>query len=54
MPPTNGGGEELAKLVNAGAALWAKRCEANFECRIVICSKFSMSQRLQFMQTARR
>jgi hypothetical protein len=54
MPATNGAGEELAKLVNAGAASWAKRCEANFEWQIVICSKFSTPQRLRFMQTARR
>jgi hypothetical protein len=29
MPATNGAGEELAKLVSAGAASWAKRCAAN-------------------------
>ena len=54
MPATNGADDELAKFVNAGAASWAKRCAANFECRIVICSKFSTPQRLRFMQTARR
>lgn len=34
-------GKELAKFVNAGAASCAKRRAANFEWRIVICSKFS-------------
>ena len=54
MPATNGAGEELAKLVSAGAASCAKRCAANLECRIVISSKFSTPHRLRFMQTARR
>src|SRR5206468_3395456 len=39
MPLTNGMGEELAKRVSAGAALWAKREGANFEWRMVISSK---------------
>jgi hypothetical protein len=30
IPATTGAGEELAKLVNAGAASCAKRCAANF------------------------
>ena len=54
MPATNGAGDELAKLVSAGAASWANRCAANLEWRMVICSKFSTPQRLRFMHTARR
>ena len=49
-----GPGEQLAKLVSASAASCAKRCAANFECRMVTSSKFSTPQRLRFMQTARR
>lgn len=53
-PATNSAGEELAKLVNVGAASCAKRCAANFEWRMVISSKFSTPQRLRFIHTARR
>lgn len=54
MPAMNGAGEELAKLVSAGAASCAKRCAANLLCRMLISSKFSQPQRLRFMHTARR
>ena len=47
-------GSHRPLLVSAGAASCAKRCAANFECRIVISSKFSTPHRLRFMQTARR
>ena len=49
-----GCGEELAKRVRAGAASWAKREAAYFECRMVISSKSSTPQSLRFWQTARR
>ncbi len=45
-------GDELAKVRSAGAASWAKREAACFECRMVISSKSSTPQRLRFWQTA--
>jgi hypothetical protein len=54
MPLIKRIGDELAKRVSAGAASWAKREAAYFECRMVISSKSSTPQRLRFWQTARR
>lgn len=54
MPAMNGAGEELAKLVSAGAASCAKRWAANFECRMVISSKFSVPHKFLLAQTARK
>jgi len=52
IPVMKGAGEEMAKLVKAGAASWAKRCAANLLCRMMISSNPSTPQRLRFMQTA--
>jgi len=41
--PPEGAGEEFAKLVNAGAASWAKRWAANFEWRMVDLCKILSS-----------
>ncbi|HSO23269.1 MAG TPA: hypothetical protein VLT81_10190 [Chondromyces sp.] len=49
-----GAGEDSAKRLSAGAASWAKREAAYFECRMVISWKSSTPQRLRFWQTARR
>ncbi len=43
-----GAGEDSAKRLSAGAASWAKREAAYFECRIVISWKSSTPQRLRF------